>query len=131
MDLKQGVLDEKTPSKKKNSAPVSSNQVNRGGSVPKKEATSTAKTHQRPTTVKSEKTKKESPTALKQTRETVSLQNPRQEPRLERTITKNRPDILRQVSLKIHTPVESQRKEKNQLSPTESKKNLSSLRDSP
>lgn len=58
MDLKQGVLDEKIPSKKKNSAPVSSNQVNREGSVPKKEATSTAKTHQRPTTVKSEKTKK-------------------------------------------------------------------------
>lgn len=111
MDLKQGVQDEQTPSKKKNSAPVSLNQVNRGVSVPKKEAALAAKTHQRLTTVKREKPKKENPSALKQTRETVSLQNPRREPSLEKTIAKNRPDIPKQVSLKKHIPVESQRRE--------------------
>ncbi len=67
LDLKQGVLDEQTPSKKKNSVPISPTQVNRGINVPKKEATSSAKTHQRPTTVKREKPKKENPPALKQT----------------------------------------------------------------
>lgn len=111
LDLKQGVLDEQTPSKKKNSVPISPTQVNRGINVPKKEATSSAKTHQRPTTVKREKPKKENPPALKQTREIVSLQNPHQEPRLEKTIAKNRPDIPKQVSLKKHVPVESQRRE--------------------
>lgn len=112
MDLKQGVLDEQTPSKKKNSAPVSPRQVNNGVRIPtKKEAASAAKTYQRPTTVKKEKPKKENPSALKQTRETVSLQNPRREPSLEKTIAKNRPDIPKQVSLKKHIPVESQRRE--------------------
>lgn len=110
-DLKQGVLDEQTPSKKKNSAAVSPRQVNNGVRVLKKEAASAAKTHQRPTTVSREKSKKENPRALKQTRKTVPLQNLRQEPRLERTIAKRHPDIPKQVSLRKNTAIEPQRKE--------------------
>lgn len=139
MDLKQGVLDEQTPSKKKNSAPISTRQVNKGVIVPKREATSAAKTHQRPTIIRREKTKKVNPTALKQTRETVSLQSSRQEPSLERTIIKSHPDTPKQVSLKKHTPVESQRKEtkpfqsyrvkeKPQLSKGQPSKNRSTVR---
>lgn len=122
MDLKQGVLNEQTPSKKKNSAPVSPRQVNNGVRVPKKETASAAKTHQRPTTVKKEKPKKENPTALKQTRETLSLQSLRQEPSLERTITMSHPDLPKQVSLKKHTLVESQRRETKPFQPYRVKK---------
>lgn len=110
-NLKQGIAYEQTPTKKKNGAPVSPRQINKEVNVPKKEAASAVQTHQRPTTVRRAKPKKENPTALKQTRENMSLQNPRQEQHVERMIIKSRPTTPKQVSLRKNASVESQRRE--------------------